>query len=284
MPFGLIFGAVFYGVLCLWLGLQFLVMEWGPARAIGALMIVLSVSLSLGLLLRQRWARWAGVAAAATLCYWTFQLILIRGTVEDHLLYLAALVCGILLVIPATGNVLRGAPEWRQPPRRLGRALGLTVAATVVGFIVVTPWALTAPPGTFRPAGVDWADFGPGLERARQEGKLVFVDFYASWCAPCKKMDRETFRHPEVVRMLSDEIVAVRVDSEETFPRHGYVGLDLAEEYEVENYPTVAVLDAAGRVVSRRRGYQGPEQLLEWLSEALELGDEAEPVKIVAQQ
>ena len=36
------------------------------------------------------------------------------------------------------------------------------------------------------------------LTKAEKENKLVFVDAYAAWCGPCKKMDRDVFSKKEV--------------------------------------------------------------------------------------
>ncbi|MCE2461882.1 MAG: thioredoxin family protein, partial [Pseudomonadales bacterium] len=38
--------------------------------------------------------------------------------------------------------------------------------------------------------------FDRALERAASEDKLVFVDFFTTWCVPCKEMDATTFQDP----------------------------------------------------------------------------------------
>jgi len=55
MPFGLIFGAVFFGLLCGWLGLQFVETGGMTAKIGGILMVTLGLSLALALLKRRIW-------------------------------------------------------------------------------------------------------------------------------------------------------------------------------------------------------------------------------------
>ena len=44
--------------------------------------------------------------------------------------------------------------------------------------------------------------FEQALARARREGRYLLVDATAAWCAPCKLMDRTTWRDPSVLAQL----------------------------------------------------------------------------------
>ena len=40
-------------------------------------------------------------------------------------------------------------------------------------------------------------------EMAVKEGKLVFIDLYASWCPPCRMMERHVFSRKDVGQFMS---------------------------------------------------------------------------------
>jgi thiol-disulfide isomerase/thioredoxin len=270
MPFGLIFGAVVFSVLCLWFGVEALFGGSLPGRAMGAILIVLGFSLSLGLLRRQSVARWTGVAASAFLGVVGVVNVFERGDVGDQVVMLAAIATFTLLALPATGDVRRGFGPDVAIPKRRGRALGWTALVSLAMLMSAYGWTwLTQETSAAVISGAErhavrWLDFASGLDRARAEGKLVLVDFYAEWCGPCKTMDRQTFTDARVVHALED-VVPVRIDSEETQPRNGFVGAALAEEYGVTGYPTLMLLNADGEIVARKFGAQTPRQLLAWI-------------------
>ena len=86
------------------------------------------------------------------------------------------------------------------------------------------------------------------LDRAGEEGKLVFVDFYTDWCLPCKLMDEDVFTDRNLGTFMNERFVSVKVDAESEG------GAKLAALYGVRAYPTLLWVDERGRVCARREG------------------------------
>ncbi|MBO0699484.1 MAG: thioredoxin domain-containing protein [Zavarzinella sp.] len=63
---------------------------------------------------------------------------------------------------------------------------------------------------------VDWYPWGPeAFEKAKKEGKLVFLSIGYSTCHWCHVMERESFEDAEVAKILNDHFVCIKVDREE---------------------------------------------------------------------
>ncbi len=45
------------------------------------------------------------------------------------------------------------------------------------------------------------------IQKAGQEGKLLFVEFGAQWCMPCRFMDENTFKDQEVISYIAENYV-----------------------------------------------------------------------------
>jgi thioredoxin-related protein len=135
--------------------------------------------------------------------------------------------------------------------RRIGIAgIGLTLIAAVV---------------EFRPSSNDipWRTFDQGIEEAAATGKPIYVDVYATWCVPCKEMDRVTFRSDTVRAILTSAYVPVRIDIDTK-----QLSDSLKANWAVRAVPTSLIMGARGSVLGRRMGYQSPGEFAAWLTDS----------------
>ncbi len=106
-------------------------------------------------------------------------------------------------------------------------------------------------------AKVRWNAWEPAVfERARAEGKLVFLDISAAWCHWCHVLDRTSLSDPRVVALLNASYLPVRVDTDRR--------PDINERYNQGGWPTTAVLLPDGRTLTGAT-YLPPDALLEVL-------------------
>ncbi len=62
----------------------------------------------------------------------------------------------------------------------------------------------------------DWFPWGAeAFAKAKKEGKVVFLSVGYSSCYWCHVMERESFNHPAVAKVLNDSFVCIKVDREE---------------------------------------------------------------------
>ena len=80
---------------------------------------------------------------------------------------------------------------------------------------------------------------------AEKEKKMIFIDFYTTWCGPCKMMSSEVFTQDQVGEYFNRTFVNLKVDAEKG------EGVELAKKYQVKAYPTFVVLRADGTEVYR---------------------------------
>lgn len=85
------------------------------------------------------------------------------------------------------------------------------------------------------------------------EGDKVLVDFFATWCGPCKMLGLvlEKFDEEKVIPILK-----LDVDEEK----------EVAEKYKVFTIPTL-ILFENGKEIKRKVGYQSLDELRKWVND-----------------
>ena len=168
--------------------------------------------------------------------------------------------------------------------------LGVYRAGAVIAALILWQWAASAlalEVGDSAPAlkgpTLDGGQFGAG----QLVGKIVLVDFWATWCPPCR------VSLPEYERLLAElraaghgdafALVAVNVDSDPalaqrqlqvqplSYPSISDPAGSLPAAFQLPAMPTAFLLDGAGRVAYMHSGYKPGDAQAQLLPEILKL-------------
>ena len=90
--------------------------------------------------------------------------------------------------------------------------------------------------------------------------KVVFIDFYATWCIPCKELDDKTFSDKRVAGEL-DRFTRVKADLTNAGDP---VVQQLTRQYRIVGVPTVVLIDSKGteHEALRLTGFEKAEPFL----------------------
>ena len=128
-------------------------------------------------------------------------------------------------------------------------------------------------------SGIKWLTFEQAIEAQKKNPKKILMDAYTDWCGPCKMLDAQTFRNPDVVKYVNENFYAVKFDAEgnesinfkgKTYKNPNYdpakdksrnSAHELAIHFRVQAYPTVIFLDEEANVITPLRGFMNAQQL-----------------------
>lgn len=94
------------------------------------------------------------------------------------------------------------------------------------------------------------------LQLAQQQKKMIFFDAYASWCGPCKYMERSVYTDDAVAKYYNANFINVKLDMEVG------EGIKLAEQFGIRAYPTLLFIDPSGKILHKAVGALDEKEFL----------------------
>lgn len=134
--------------------------------------------------------------------------------------------------------------------------------ATVVSIVALVLIVLGSNVATAtEPEAVSWRDeYGTALEEARSADRLLWIQFTGPWCPNCRRMERDSFPAPAVIKQSRAEFVPLKLRSD--------VHEQLAVGFQLTGLPATVVVAPDRTIVAIHQGYLGPEELVAFLKDA----------------
>jgi thioredoxin-related protein len=146
----------------------------------------------------------------------------------------------------------------------------------VLLLIFFSPLILFAQSDSFY-KGIKWAD---GLsweqvkQKAKEEGKYIFVEAYATWCGPCKLMDKNVYPDEKVGACINQKFISIKLqidtsNHDDENAKWMYADAsELRRKYDITAFPTLLFFSSEGQLLHRALGYRNASEFITLASAA----------------
>lgn len=150
------------------------------------------------------------------------------------------------------------------------------------GFTLGQDSFVAGPAPEFKAKGVD----GSSISISKLKGKVVMIDFWATWCPPCRAALPFTNRLAKTFGKKGLQVIALAEDTPEAvkpfLKKNGYTmptffddsNNSIGRAYEVTGIPKTVIIDKTGKIVAEEVGlYPQAETIKNLKAAGLEMGD-----------
>ncbi|MBZ0180774.1 MAG: DUF255 domain-containing protein [Melioribacteraceae bacterium] len=121
---------------------------------------------------------------------------------------------------------------------------------------------------------LEWLSYNDGLNKAKNEKKILLIDFYTDWCGWCKKMDANTYTNKKVIDYLNKYFVVVKLNPEKdkglVYEGQNLTGAQFAQMAGVSGYPSTGFFHNGVDFMGVIPGYLDDAQFIDLLTKVVD--------------
>lgn len=123
---------------------------------------------------------------------------------------------------------------------------------------------------------VSWQAFSSSVPEADTSKKIKLYEFYADWCSPCQRLEKDVMSNGEIRELIENKFVPVRVtDRQREDGKNSKEVYELQKKYRVFAFPTLVAVGPDGESVGMLVGNSSSLAVYRFLSRALNDSDQS---------
>lgn len=111
---------------------------------------------------------------------------------------------------------------------------------------------------------IKWLNWNEAYNKSYASDKIILIDLYTDWCGWCKKMDKETFTDAEIVELINQYFIPVKLNPEKNGETYFYKGqqvtaqqlLKLLSKDQQLKYPAILIYYKDNNEIYSEEGFQ----------------------------
>nr|WP_068891203.1 thioredoxin family protein [Pedobacter panaciterrae] len=127
----------------------------------------------------------------------------------------------------------------------------------ILGFLSIIGAAFSQEKGIQFERTMNWEEIKAD---AKVKKKYIFLDLFATWCAPCKFMDDSVYNSEKLGTFMNEKFISVRVQMDSTkkddqYVKSWYKNLEgFKKDYKISSFPSFLFFNTAGELVHKSTG------------------------------